>query len=135
MGADAPPCFVLLSCLLLPLSASFFPLRPSCVRSPPFLAPRRHDNLLNKDIPELQRRIEALEEQLKAQQQSLADTVDSLGGAEAELAVSECVGMRAVTGAIQTCVPPLPIALRLISYASTGHASGPAPALPTAPHG
>ena len=70
---------------------------------------------------------------MKAQQQSLADTVDSLGGAEAELAVS----VWDVCGdwASQTCVPPLPFALRLIAYASTGHASGPDPALPTALHG
>ena len=67
--------------------------------------------------------------------QSLADMVDSLGlgGAEAELAVS----VWDVCGdwASQTCVPPLPFALRLIAYASTGHASGPDPALPTALHG
>ena len=75
---------------LLPAPSSFsnlFSCVPSPAHSPVCHAPCRHDNLLHKDIPELQRRIEALEEQMKAQ--SLADMVDSLGGAEAELAVSD----------------------------------------------
>ena len=64
-------------------------LEPRPVRLSVSLPPCRHDNLLRRDIPDLQRRIAALEEQMKAQQQSLADTVDSVAGAEAELAVSE----------------------------------------------